>query len=174
MTTKRKRSTKGRAVRGPSRTPRKNVEGLMDDELMTFLTELAGSVEKLSDFIADPKAAAESAGLSEESRDVLFSGDQNRIYLAIGGIQLTAPGKEGEEAAVEQASGPATMQIVTVVAPQYAPPTITVPPVTIVVQAGGVEQSQMYGQQQYSYPSYPPTYVIVMPYYYSPWGGYVR
>ena len=147
----------------------------MDDELKTFLTELAGSVEKLSEFIADPKANAEAAGLSEESRDVLFSGDQNRIYLAIGGIQLTPPGQEGEEApAAEQAAAAPTPQIaaqfvVVAVDPgaqQY--PSQQYPP-----QMYGQQSPYAYGQQS-PYPSYPPTYVITMPYYYNPWGGHVR
>jgi hypothetical protein len=147
----------------------------MDDELKTFLTELAGSVDKLSDFIADPKATAEAAGLSEESRDVLFSGDQNRIYVAIGGIQLTPPGQEGEEApAAEQPAAAAMPQV----HPQFVVAAIDPGAQQYPPQMYGQQSPYAYGQQPYfpTHPTYPtyPMVMIVMPYFPSPWGGYVR
>ena len=44
---------------------------------------LAIEPEKFSEFVTDPEAAAEKAGLSKADRDVLLSGDQNRIYAAL-------------------------------------------------------------------------------------------
>jgi len=75
--------------------------------LKRFMTELAGSVDRLGDFIADPKAAAEAAGLTDEEKEALFSGDQGRIYIAIGGISMTQTDAEKNAAAAQQQQQPA-------------------------------------------------------------------
>jgi hypothetical protein len=51
--------------------------------LMAFLVRLAVEPQTLSEFVSDPEAAATKAGLSDEDRMILFSGDQNRIYAAL-------------------------------------------------------------------------------------------
>lgn len=51
--------------------------------LRALYVELAGNLDKLSAFIADPEAVAKSAGLSEEERELLFSGDGVRIYASL-------------------------------------------------------------------------------------------
>ena len=51
--------------------------------LTTFMVGLAIESEKFGEFLTDPEAAAEKAGLSKEDRAVLLSGDQNRIYAAV-------------------------------------------------------------------------------------------
>ena len=51
--------------------------------LTSFMVSLAIEPEKFSEFVTDPEAAAEKAGLSKADRDVLLSGDQNRIYAAL-------------------------------------------------------------------------------------------
>jgi hypothetical protein len=51
--------------------------------LRKFLVELASDLDRLCSFIADPQAVATEAGLGEEDRALLFSGDQGRIYAAL-------------------------------------------------------------------------------------------
>jgi hypothetical protein len=58
-------------------TPSANAEKLME-----FYVRLAGDVDFLSDFIADPQAVAKRE-LGEAEREVLFSGDQGRIYSTL-------------------------------------------------------------------------------------------
>ena len=53
--------------------------------LKTYLVLLATDMDRLNDFIADPKTAAEKSGLSAEDCAVLLSGDQNLIYATIIG-----------------------------------------------------------------------------------------
>lgn len=51
--------------------------------LTSFMVRLAIDPERFREFVIDPEAAAERAGLSKEDRAVLLSGDQNRIYAAL-------------------------------------------------------------------------------------------
>lgn len=55
----------------------------MSTRLKSFLVNLSIEPERFSAFVADPKAAAERAGLSEAEQAILFSGDQNQIYTAV-------------------------------------------------------------------------------------------
>ena len=99
-------------------------EGVKDEvnALKRFMTDLAGNVDRLGDFIADPKAAADAAGLSQEEKDALFSGDQGRIYLAIGGIAMTQTDADKNAAAAAPQQQPPQMPQVQY-APQQYPPT---------------------------------------------------
>jgi hypothetical protein len=51
--------------------------------LTTFMVGLALDPDRFSEFVVDPEAAAEKAGLSKEDRAILLCGDQNRIYAAL-------------------------------------------------------------------------------------------
>ena len=55
----------------------------MGTTLTTFMVALAIEPEKFSEFVVDPEAAAEKAGLSKDDRAVLLCGDQSRIYAAL-------------------------------------------------------------------------------------------
>ena len=55
----------------------------MSNELKEFLTRLAIDPDRFSEFVADPRSVARKSGLSTEDQAVLFSGDQNRMYLAL-------------------------------------------------------------------------------------------
>lgn len=100
-------------------------EGVKDEvnALKRFMTELAGSVDRLADFIADPKAAADAAGLSQEEKDALFSGDQGRIYIAIGGISMTQTDADKNAAAAAAAPQQQPQAPQPAYAPQQYPPT---------------------------------------------------
>ncbi len=63
----------------------------MSAELLRLLSRLAIDPEAYGRFLADPLALAREAGLSQDEREVLLSGDQNRIFAA-----LTADRAEGE------------------------------------------------------------------------------
>lgn len=61
----------------------------MSTNLRSYLVRLATEPDRFSEFVANPLAAAENAGLSTEDREVLFSGNQNEIYAAlVGGRQM--------------------------------------------------------------------------------------
>ena len=51
--------------------------------LKAYMVLLATDLDKLSEFVADSRQAAERAGLSRDDQEVLFSGDQNRIYQTV-------------------------------------------------------------------------------------------
>jgi hypothetical protein len=51
--------------------------------LKSYLVLLATDVGRLGDFLANPAAAAEDAGVSKEDRAILFSGDQGLIYTSL-------------------------------------------------------------------------------------------
>lgn len=51
--------------------------------LRSLYVRLASDPGELSAFIANPQEAAKAAGLSPQESEVLFSGDQGRIYLAL-------------------------------------------------------------------------------------------
>src|SRR6266550_2014604 len=51
--------------------------------LKAYMVLLATDLDKLSEFVADSRQAAERAGLSRDDQDVLFSGDQNLIYKTV-------------------------------------------------------------------------------------------
>ena len=51
--------------------------------LITYMGLLAMDIQHLSDFVDNPQVAAEKAGLTAIDREVLFSGDQNRIYMTL-------------------------------------------------------------------------------------------
>lgn len=55
----------------------------MSTDLKSYLVRLAIEPDRYREFVDDPLAASEKAGLSAEERAVLFSGDQNRIYAAL-------------------------------------------------------------------------------------------
>ena len=51
--------------------------------LRALYVELASDLDKFSDFVADPAAVVKQSGLSKEETDLLFSGDQGRIYASL-------------------------------------------------------------------------------------------
>jgi hypothetical protein len=55
----------------------------MSTDLNTYLVRIAIEPDRFSEFVADPRAAAEKAGLSPEDQSILMSGDQNQIYAAL-------------------------------------------------------------------------------------------
>lgn len=67
-------------ARGSSAGSTTHKDGL---SLRAFYVRLASDLDSLSRFIADPHAVAKEAGLSEEDTELLFSGDQGRIYVSL-------------------------------------------------------------------------------------------
>ena len=55
----------------------------MSTDLNSYLVSLAIDPEGFSQFVADPRAAAQLAGLSAKDLATLTSGDQNQIYAAL-------------------------------------------------------------------------------------------
>ena len=55
----------------------------MSRDLNSYLVSLAIDPDRFSQFVADPRAAAQQAGLSPEDQVILTSGDQNQIYAAL-------------------------------------------------------------------------------------------
>lgn len=55
----------------------------MREDLRKFMLRLAGDPELLARYITSPWETGEEEGLVQEDLDVLFSGDQQQIYLAI-------------------------------------------------------------------------------------------
>jgi hypothetical protein len=55
----------------------------MRRKLRQYLARLATDPDLFSEYVADPAASFERAGLSAEERALLLSGDQNRIYAAL-------------------------------------------------------------------------------------------
>lgn len=74
----------------------------MRAKLKKYLVCLAVEPGHFSEFVADPQAAAEKAGLSQEDQAILLSGDQNRIYAAVaagreqGAVQQSRPSRQTE------------------------------------------------------------------------------
>src|SRR5436853_3992952 len=86
----------------------------MSEALKQFMVNLASDIGGLSKFIANPQAVATEAGLSQEDRDILFSGDQNRIYAALAGIEPPKPQETPPAPAPAAAEGqpaPATQYV---------------------------------------------------------------
>ena len=77
----------------------------MSDDLKRFMVSLASDVDALTNFMRDPRAAMDHAGLPPEIQDIVLSGDQGRIYATIKGLPLPPP-----------AEAPAPPQMPTVVA----------------------------------------------------------
>lgn len=67
----------------PSKASSASAESSSSSGLRAFYVELSSNLDKLSDFIADPAAVARRAGLSKEETELLFSGDQGRIYASL-------------------------------------------------------------------------------------------
>lgn len=59
--------------------------------LRAFYVELSSNLDKLSAFIADPAAVARREGLSNEETELLFSGDQGRIYASLRPELMVSP-----------------------------------------------------------------------------------
>lgn len=59
------------------------IGSVMSTNLNRFLARLAIDPDRFSEFVTDPRAASEKAGLSAEDQAVLFSGDQNEIYATL-------------------------------------------------------------------------------------------
>jgi len=55
----------------------------MSTDLKGFMVRLAIDPARYAEFLADPFSAAEQQGLSGRERDILLSGDQNKIYSAL-------------------------------------------------------------------------------------------
>jgi hypothetical protein len=77
-------------------------------KLGAFYVDLASNLDKFSAFIADPAAAAEREGLSKEDIDLLFSGDQVKIYACLRPEMIPTPPQpqqpDGEAGAAAQAA----------------------------------------------------------------------
>lgn len=67
----------------------------MDDNILTFLLELARDPKKLADFQADPEAALERAGLPEAERAAILSKDSDRIREAVTAAMTPSTGGAG-------------------------------------------------------------------------------
>lgn len=79
--------------------------------LRAFYVGLASNLDRFSGFVADPAAVAKQSGLSKEETDLLFSGDQGRIYASLRPETVPKPpqpqqSKEGG-AAMQAAPAPA-------------------------------------------------------------------
>lgn len=59
----------------------------MRGKLKQYLARLATDPDLYSEYVADPAASFERAGLSPEDRELLLAGDQNRIYAALAADQ---------------------------------------------------------------------------------------
>lgn len=53
--------------------------------LLDFLVRLAVDPQEFGAFIRHPRAAARKAGLTPREREILLSGDHNRLYAALAG-----------------------------------------------------------------------------------------
>ncbi|HVG22796.1 MAG TPA: hypothetical protein VND45_01470 [Thermoanaerobaculia bacterium] len=78
----------------------------MYEGLKEFMLELATNLDRLSEFVASPRPTAEAAGLGEDELDVLFSGDQGRIYLALAKGESAPPRPPEADAPQQQAPQP--------------------------------------------------------------------
>ena len=116
-------------------------------KLRAFYVELSSNLDTLAAFIADPLAIAKREGLGKEEIELLFSGDQGKIYASLRPDLVFStpqpPSNPGQAGAAAQA------------APAPAPP---------VPQPGyGAAQGYSYGQSQpgaypygYAWPGYWP------------------
>ncbi|HKO58216.1 MAG TPA: hypothetical protein VJ276_20290 [Thermoanaerobaculia bacterium] len=55
----------------------------MHEHLKDFMVKLASDVDALTEFISDAQTVIGQSDLSDEERNILRSGDQDRIYQAI-------------------------------------------------------------------------------------------
>ncbi len=62
----------------------------MDKKLIDFLTELAVDPQKLSEFMLYPDKSMQSAELEESDREILKSGDVNRIHAKLMGKEIAS------------------------------------------------------------------------------------
>jgi hypothetical protein len=60
----------------------------LSEGLKKFMVALASDVGKLTAFMVDQNKAFDEAGLSQEQRELLLSGDQSRIYAALKDLPL--------------------------------------------------------------------------------------
>ena len=72
----------------------------MSAKLSQFLIELASDARRLDNFLADPRAALDTATLSRDERKAVLAGDSARLRQAFGagaggkgGIRKTRKGK---------------------------------------------------------------------------------
>lgn len=96
--------------------------------LRALYVELASDPAKLSAFIADPQAVVKAAGLSKEEAEILFSGDQGRIYMALRPESPVTPPpappqpSAAQPASAEAAASPEAARITPVIfGPPYTP-----------------------------------------------------
>ena len=85
--------------------------------LRALYVELASNLDKFSNFVADPAAVVKQSGLSKEETDLLFSGDQGRIYASLRPEMVPTPpqpqqstGQAGAATQAAPAPGPASPQ----------------------------------------------------------------
>ena len=131
----------------------------MHQELKMFLTGLAHDLDKLTAYVSDPARALEEAGLSEEDKAILRSGDQNRIYSAIAN---PAPSPQPEPPAAAQAPPPAPPY------PVYGQPAVPSP----AAAAGPAWGQYVQGAPQaYAWPTFPAWQLPQILYTVIPWPG---
>jgi hypothetical protein len=121
----------------------------MSEALKQFMVNLASDIGGLSRFIANPQTVATEAGLSQEDRDILFSGDQNRIYAALAGIEPPKP-QETPPAPAEAAAEGQPSAATPVVAGQW--------PGVIVYVYPPLITAAMPQEQSAAWPQFYPTY----------------
>jgi len=93
-------------------------------ELRKFFVRLASDLELFCRFVANPEAAAKQAGVTEEDRELLFSGDQGRIYAALRPDlvpQMVQPAAAANEQAASQAACPGATPAGCAAAPGASP-----------------------------------------------------
>lgn len=122
--------------------------------LRAFYVELSSNLDTLTAFIADPLAIAKREGLGEEEMELLFSGDQGRIYESLRpDLVFSTPQPQSNPGQAEAAAQAASA---TAPAAQAAPVPAPQP-------GWGVAQASYYGQPQpsaypygYGWPGYWP------------------
>lgn len=81
----------------------------MSQALKDYMVTLAMDLDALTRFIDDPEKAVRAAKLGQEDREVLLSGDQARIFGAIGGTRRPEETRQdGDPGETEAAPGSAT------------------------------------------------------------------
>jgi hypothetical protein len=153
-----KRPQPKKQKKGPSKTAAPSAAptpSLNAEKLTNFYVRLAGDVDFLSDFIADSQAVAKRE-LSEGEREVLFSGDQGRIYSTLRPdlIPKTPPAPPQPQPAAAPQPGAAAD-------PNRAVCLHAMPPVTVIYPFHYGQQAAAaypYSAGYPYWPSWPPPY----------------
>ena len=80
----------------------------MSDKLRDYMVKLAYDLDALTEFLDDPLAAMAAAKLAEEDQAIMLSGDQNRMFAAVGIVKR--PEEKKAEAETGTPPAPAAQQ----------------------------------------------------------------